>query len=66
MARIGKIKFKSGGEIKVLPQSRNNYNRICLGWGEVVFRAYDNKKLTTSDIHYMADAAKKINMERED
>lgn len=60
---IGKVKLKNGLEVIPFPQSKNNYSRIDLGWGEVVFRAYDGKRLKVSDINYMCDAAKHINMD---
>lgn len=65
MSRIGKIKFKSGGEVKILPTSNHNYTRIDLGWGEVVCRLYDDKPISAADLHYMLDAAKDINMNGE-
>lgn len=56
--RIKSVKFKNGGSVTALPVSNRNYKRLDFGWGEVVFRVYDNKELRLSDIYYMADIAK--------
>lgn len=64
--RIGKVKFKSGGEINVLPTNNANFNRVCFGWGEVTLRSYDNKKNTIADQCYMLDAAKHVIMAGDD
>lgn len=57
-ARIGKVKFKSGGEIKILPQSNSNYVRISIGWGEIVVRCYDGEPITNETLLFMLEAAK--------
>lgn len=61
--RIGKVRFKNGTELRVFPAERSNVSRVDLGWGEVVFRAYDADKLVARDLTYMCDAAKLIVLE---
>lgn len=56
--RIRSIKFKNGGEIRLLPIENSNFLRVDLGWGEVVFRCYDNEKIARRDALYMCEAAK--------
>lgn len=58
--RIKSVKFKNGGFLKALPVERSNYRRVDFGWGEVVYRAYDGKKLTIADCYYMADESKRL------
>lgn len=56
--RISKVTLKNGNTIQSLPKSNANFKRFDFGWGEIVFRAYDNKDLKISDIYYMCDMAK--------
>ena len=56
--KLHKVKFKNGNEIIALPESMTNVVRSNFGWGEVTFRAFDNKRLTVADCCYMADVAK--------
>lgn len=63
--KIGKITFKNGTTLQVFPHERKNINRVDLGWGEVTFRSFDDKKLTIADMYYMADAAKHLIMTEE-
>lgn len=60
--KIGKVTFKNGTTLQVFPYERRNIAHIDLGWGEVRLRSYDDKHMTLSDINYMLDAAKQINM----
>ena len=64
--RIRSVKFKNGGEIRVLPAYHCNFKRIDLGWGEVVCRDYDNKSMSRADVNYILEAAKHVNMTREE
>lgn len=43
--RIGKVKYKSGAELTVLPKSTHNVSNIRLGWGEVSARCFDGKPM---------------------
>ncbi len=60
--RIRSVKFKNGGEIRMMPAERGNFSRVNLGWGEVVFRAYDGEELKRRDLAYMCDCAKHVVM----
>jgi len=56
--KIGKVKLKSGGELRVIPKSRNNFRRMTYDWGEVTVRYFDDDKITNSDCVYILEAAK--------
>lgn len=58
--RISKVTFKNGNAIHALPQGRDNFIRVDFGWGEVVYRAHDGKRLTIADCYYMADESKQV------
>lgn len=60
--RIGKVKYKNGTELTVLPPSYYNFRTIKLSWGEITFRLFDNNEITNGDVAYMADAVKHIVM----
>ena len=60
--QIKNVKFKTGEIVSVLPKSKSNFVRINFEWGEVTFRAFNNRKLTCADVNYMCEVAKDINM----
>lgn len=57
-SRIGKVKFKSGGELTLLHYTHKPYVHIDLKYGEVIIRNYDNRHMTQAEAYYMLDQAK--------
>jgi Ser/Thr protein kinase RdoA (MazF antagonist) len=55
--RIGKVRYKNGTQLTILPPSHNNVHRVDLGWGEVVVRFYENHTMTKADIVYACRSA---------
>ena len=65
--RIGRVKFKSGGEVRLLPISAGKFRRVRLGeWGEVTFRMFDGTDIENQTMNYMLDMAKHEIMYGED
>lgn len=61
--RISKVRLKSGGAtVSIIPESNHNFSRIDMGWGELVFRAYDGQEVTSESMVYMLEIAKNMIM----
>lgn len=53
-ANIRGFKLKSGGaSVRVIPCSNKKTLTVDLGWGEVVFRDFDNEEINRRDALYM-------------
>lgn len=59
--RIGKVKFKSGAELRILPPSQKSTREISFSWGRI-FLEYDDplepRDMERKTALYMLEAAK--------
>lgn len=67
--RIGKVTFKSGSTLHVLPPAQDVAHTIEVEGGSVTFRMYGEQNMTAADVVYMCEQAKEeimYHLEEED